>query len=196
MKLYVPLELQWTSRNLSYYHREFNSVRAVRGNARLLSRHCRAIGPHLALKGGISRFLELQWEVWVLLQLCRGPQGTFHGAFRSVMPPFTLWGHVGIPFQSLLGNMGSSQIEAEHSVVLSSCDRDLGVPIECQHGSQALTCFETWDGAFLLSCKSGVMPPVGFKRGFVLFFQAATGASELSSFSEGSLGLHSGLFLS
>ena len=189
MKLYVPLELQWTSRNLSYYHREFNSVRAVRGNARLLSRHCRAIGPHLALKGGISRFLELQWEVWVLLQLCRGPQGTFHGAFRSVMPPFTLWGHVGIPFQSLLGNMGSSQIEAEHSVVLSSCDRDLGVLIKFQQESQASSPFEAWNSALLSSCKKCVRPPVEFRWGPWTFSRGATVESNLPSCCEGLLGL-------
>ena len=90
MKLYVPLELQWTSRNLSYYHREFNSVRAVRGNARLLSRHCRAIGPHLALKGGISRFLELQWEAYGSSRLATGTSGNRLCCFREVKAPFKL----------------------------------------------------------------------------------------------------------
>lgn len=47
-------ELQRTSRNLYPPQGLQLCSEAVRGNTRLLLRHCRAIGPHLALKGNLA----------------------------------------------------------------------------------------------------------------------------------------------
>ena len=43
----------------------------------------------------------------------------------------------------------SSRAEAGNSVLLSSCDRDLGIPIEFQQESQDSFCVESWKSAFL-----------------------------------------------
>ena len=73
-------------------------------------------------------------------------------------------GHIEITLQSLLGNRESSRTEAEHSVVLSSCDRLLSVLMESKQGNWALSHFEAWTSAFFSRCKRGVMSPVGFRR--------------------------------
>ena len=49
--------------------------------------------------------------------------------------------NLGIPLESLQGNMASSQVEAGNSG-FSSSDVDLGVPIKFQQGSQGLSCVE------------------------------------------------------
>ena len=76
-------------------------------------------------------------------------------------------------------------------MVLSSCDRDLEVPIDCQRGSQALTCCEAWDAAFLSRCKRGVRPPVEFRRGLVLFLELQRGSQNSLRVVRGSSGFHS-----
>ena len=47
-----------------------------------------------------------------------------------------------------------------NSDFLSSCDCDLGFPIEFEQWSQALSPVETWNSAFPSSCKRVVRPPV------------------------------------
>ena len=47
---------------------------------------------------------------------------------------------------------GSSLVQAGISLLLSSCDRDLGVPIKFQKGCQASSLVQSWDSAFLSSC--------------------------------------------
>ena len=59
----------------------------------------------------------------------------------------------------------------ENAGFLSSCDRDIRVPIKFQWMSQASCHVEAWDSAFLLCCKRGVRPPVEFRRGLVLFLE-------------------------
>lgn len=75
-------------------------------------------------------------------------------------------------------------------MVLSSCERDLGVPIECQYGNQALTRFEAWDATLLSRCKRAVRPPVEFRRGLVLFLKLQRGSQNSVHVARGSLGFH------
>ena len=56
-----------------------------------------------------------------------------------------------------------------NSIFLSSGDRDLGLPVKAQLGSQASSGVEAWNSAFLWSCKRGVRPPVKFRRGIWAF---------------------------
>ena len=51
----------------------------------------------------------------------------------------------------------------ENSGFLSSCDRDICVPIKFQWMSQASCHVEAWDSAFLSSCILGVRNPVEFR---------------------------------
>ena len=46
---------------------------------------------------------------------------------------------------------------------LSSCDRDLELPIKVQLGSQASSCGESHNSAFLLSFQTSFIPPVEFR---------------------------------
>lgn len=73
-------------------------------------------------------------------------------------------GTSGVPF-SRWGNRASSQVEAEGLGFLSSCDLDLGVPIEFQNSSQASSCVEAWNFTFLSSCERGFRPPVELRGG-------------------------------
>lgn len=150
---YVPLELQTDLTEPLRYYRDFNSVRAVRGNTRLLLRHCRAIGPHLALKGESLRFLELQgslssspvvsetsgnlsWclsEVSCLLSRCGGMLGFLSSRCLGI------WAHLKLRWNT----QWSSPVVTGISGFLSSVNM----------GVRPWTRFETWDGAFLLSCK-------------------------------------------
>ena len=57
-------------------------------------------------------------------------------------------------FRVTEGNRASSRAEVGKSGFFSSCDRDLGVPMEFQLGSQASSCMEMWKSAFVSSCKS------------------------------------------
>ena len=74
-----------------------------------------------------------------------------------------------------------------NSGYLSSCDRDLGAPIEFQQESQASSCLVAWNSTFLLSCKRGVRPPVELRQGTRAFSRGATGESDLPSCCEGKL---------
>lgn len=56
-------------------------------------------------------------------------------------------GHVGIPFQSLLGNIGSSQIEVEHSVVLSVVT-----------GTSGFLSVSTWESGLDCVLRHGTVP--------------------------------------
>ena len=73
----------------------------------------------------------------------------------------------------------------ENAGFLSSCDRDIRVPIKFQWMSQASCHVEAWDSAFLLCCKRGVRPPVEFRRGTWSFYRGATWETDLPSYCEG-----------
>ena len=71
---------------------------------------------------------------------------------------------------------------------LSSCDRDLGFPIEFQQMSQASSPVEAWNSALPLSCRRGVRSPVQFSHGTWNFPRGATGESDIPLYCEGILG--------
>ena len=48
---------------------------------------------------------------------------------------------------------------------LSSCNRDLRVPLELQEGSQALSHVEAWTSTFLSSGNRDISPPVELRWG-------------------------------
>ena len=57
-------------------------------------------------------------------------------------------------------NRASSQVEPGTSGFLSISDIALGVSVELEQGSQASSCVEAWNSAFLSSCSWGVRPLV------------------------------------
>ena len=75
---------------------------------------------------------------------------------KGVKPPYTFERELDIVLKELQCNKASSLVEAEISGFLSNCDRDHGVPIEFQQGSQASSHFDAWNCTFLSSCKRGV----------------------------------------
>ena len=77
----------------------------------------------------------------------------------------SLKGHLRISLESLQGNKSSSSVEVGISVLHSSFNRDLGVPIEFHQNNQASSHFEAWNSFFLSSCKSGVRPSVELRWG-------------------------------
>ena len=63
-----------------------------------------------------------------------------------------------------------------NSGFLSSCNRNLGVPIEFQEGSQAASRVESWNFSFLSSCKRGIMSAVVLKRVIQAFLEVQQGS--------------------
>ena len=68
-------------------------------------------------------------------------------------------------------NRASSRVEAGTSGFLSISDIDLGVSVELQQGSQALSYVEAWNSTCLSGCSWGVkqlvefyLEPVAFSR--------------------------------
>ena len=59
-------------------------------------------------------------------------------------------GPLGIPLLSLPELRSSPEVEAGTSGFFSCADRDLGVPMEFQQGTQASSCVETMQVRFLL----------------------------------------------
>ena len=57
-------------------------------------------------------------------------------------------------------NRASSQVEAETSGFLSISDIDLGVSVELEQGSQALSYVEAWNSTCLSRCSQGDRPLV------------------------------------
>ena len=132
-------------------------------------------------------FFKVQGEVWVSLELHRGPQGTYPVAYGKSGLHSSCEGHIEITLQSLLGNRESSRTEAEHSVVLSSCDRLLSVLMEFKQGSWALSHFEGWNSAFFSRCIRGGHPSCRVQAMTSAFCRGATVESELPSCCEGIL---------
>ena len=60
-----------------------------------------------------------------------------------------------------------------HLELRSSYERDLWVLIQFQQVSQASSHVEAWNSTFLSSCKSGIRPPVEFRRGTWAFSRGA-----------------------
>ena len=93
------------------------------------------------------------------------------------------------PLKSLQANRAVSRVQSINSVVLSSGDRDLWVPIKFQLGSQSSSHVEAWNSAFLSSCKRADRPPVEFRRGIWASSRGSAWESGLPSCCEGILGV-------
>ena len=82
-------------------------------------------------------FLELRQEAWDSSRFATGTPGSARVASEKSGLFSSCEGHVGIPFESLQVNRAVSRVHSGNSVFLSGEDRDLGLPIRVQLGSQA-----------------------------------------------------------
>ena len=80
-------------------------------------------------------------------------------------------GHVEILLESLWANRAVSRVRSGNSVFQSGSDRDLGLFIKVQLGSQASSGVEAWNSAFLSSCPRGVRAHSSLCGEFGLFLQ-------------------------
>ena len=71
----------------------------------------------------------------------------------------------------------------------SGGDRDLGLPIKVQQGSQASPGVEAWNSAFLSSSQRAVRPLVEIRWGIWAFSRGQAGLTGLPSCCEGILGV-------
>ena len=76
---------------------------------------------------------------------------------------------------------------------LSGGDRDLGLFIKIQLGSQASSGVEAWNSASLSRCLRGVRAPVDFRQGIWAFSRGSAWETGLPSCCEGILGVALGL---
>ena len=104
------------------------------------------------------------WLGWGSSRVATGISGTSLCCLREVKSLLSCEGPVGISLESLPENRAMSRVQLGNSVFLSSGDRDLGLPIKVQQGSQASPSAEAWNSAFLSSCQRAVRPPVEFRR--------------------------------
>ena len=118
-----------------------------------------------------------------------GTSGTRSSCFRKVLSTCELRGASLDSSPVGTGSRSSPGVEARTSGFLSCADRDLGVPMEFQQGTQASSCVETCKSAFLSSCNSSVRLLDELTYGSVAFFQGATGLSQLPSCLESILGV-------
>ena len=98
-------------------------------------------------------------------------------------------GHVRIPLESLPAKSAVSKVQSGNSVFLPGSDRDLGLFIKVQRGSQASSGVEAWNSAFLSICQRGVRAPVKFRWGIWAFSRGSAWESGLPSCCEGILGV-------
>ena len=118
------------------------------------------------VEGRISWFFSsCGRKLEVPLELRQGPQGPACVASEKPGLFSSFEGHVRIPLESLPVNRTVSRVQLVDSVFLSSGDRDLGLLIKVQLGSQASSGVEAWNFAFLSNCQRGVRPPVEFRQG-------------------------------
>ena len=120
----------------------------------MLSTHCMGIKAHLTLRcefRGVSRHAAGSFG---FLSSCDGDLRELPMLTQESQASFqVVMGQLRILLESLQGNRASSRVKAGNSVFLSTCDRDLGVPIKFQQGSQASLPIEAWNFGFLSSCK-------------------------------------------
>ena len=95
------------------------------------------------LEGRISWFfLSCGGKLGVPLKLRQGPLRPARVASEKLGLFLSCDGHIRIPLESLPANRTMSQIQSGNSVFLFSGNRDLGLFIKVQLGSQALSCVE------------------------------------------------------
>ena len=97
------------------------------------------------------------------LSSCVSTWGTCLCLLREVRSPLplrgALWDSSHIPAWM---NRASSRVEAGTSGFLSISDIDLGVSVELEQGSQALSYVEAWNSTCLSGCSWGIRPLVEF----------------------------------
>ena len=92
-------------------------------------------------------------------------------------------GHLRNLLEALKGNLDASRGEAGDQVSLSTCQSDIGIPINFQK-SQGSSPFEALNSACISRCQSDVRPPVQMRRGPRTFFRVSTGDSANHSYCE------------
>ena len=107
----------------------------------------------------------LWWEAWGSSRVSVGISGAGSCCLREVRSLFELREACQDSSQvTAVCHRAVSRVQLGNSVFLSSGDRDLGLPIKVQQGSQASPSVEAWNSAFLSSCQRAVRPPVEFRR--------------------------------
>ena len=140
-----------------------------RGNVAFLSRHCSGKGPHLVLRGESRGFSRVAVGSLGFLLICDGDLRDLLMLPQRSKVFSSCEGHVGIPLELLPANRAMSRVQLGNSVFLSCGDRDLGLLIKMQLGSQASSGVKAWKSAFLSSCPRCVRPLVEFRRGIWAF---------------------------
>ena len=132
-------------------------------------------------KGNVS-ILWISWSVKGPPQACRGEflglpgvmaerlgfllsslstRGSRSCFLREVRSPLALQGAPRDSLHIAAGmNRGSFRVEGGNSRFLSISDVDLGVSVELEKGSQAMSCDEAWNSSCLSSCSCCVRPLV------------------------------------
>ena len=87
-------------------------------------------------------------------------------------------GHLGAILEAWQGNRDASRGEDGDTVSLSSCHRDIGIPINFQEESSP---FETLNSALLSSCQRDVRPHVEMMQETTALSRVATGISNIPS---------------
>ena len=152
----------------------------------MLSRCYRRIGAHLTLRGQSLRFSQVVTGSMEFLFSVTGTSGNLLCCHSGGRPPSELqW----VPQDSYQVAARESQVVAGNSGLLSSCDRDLGIPIKFQQGSQDSSHAKAWNFAFLSSCKRGVRPPLELRQETWAFSTGATWESDFPYCYEEKLGV-------
>ena len=106
------------------------------------------------IEGGyIMVFLELQWKALCSSQIETWTSGNFSWCLREVRSPFKLQEEPRDSTQVAAEEQGLISSEEGNSGFLSTCNRNLGVPIEFKHVSLASSLVEAWKSSFLSSWK-------------------------------------------
>ena len=156
----------------------------LRGNLVFLSRHCSGKGPHLAVRGKSPAFSQVAAGSLAFLSICDG----------DLMDLIVFPRRSQVSFRVARGTSGFlSSSRRGIGPCLEFCwstqcsvlgDRDLGLPLKVQQGSQASCGVGAWNSAFLSSCQRGGRPPVEFRRGIRVFSRGSAGESDLPSYCE------------
>ena len=130
-------------------------------------------------------FLELRREAKGSSRVVTGTSWTRSCCLRKVRSLFELRGQHRDSSRVAAANRALSRVQSGNSVFLSGGNRDLGLPIKVQLGSQASSGVEPWNSAFLSSCQRRVRPPVEFRQGFGLFQEDRQGRQASHPFVRG-----------
>ena len=127
--LWEPLEL---------YKGSQTSFKVSRGDARLLSRHCRGKGPHLVVRGESRGFLKVRLEGWGSSWVATGTSGSLSCCLREFKSPLELWGVARDSSPVTAGEYGLIYHWGGILWCFSSCRGKFCVPLELRWGPQEL----------------------------------------------------------